>query len=113
MSRKIRCLAAAFTLALLSAGAVHARSLQSSSGSPSFLDTLWHWLASRYVPGLTAIWEKEGSDMDPNGRTLHLSAPPPTTDAGSDMDPNGRTLHLSGPPPTTDEGGSMDPNGRS
>jgi hypothetical protein len=91
MSRKIRCLAAAFTLALLSAGAVHARSLQSSSGIPSFLDALWQWLAGRYAPGLTAIREKEGSSMDPDGRTSHPSAPLPTTDAGGDMDPNGRS----------------------
>jgi hypothetical protein len=91
MSRKIRCLAAAFTLALLSAGAVHARSLQSSSGSPSFLDTLWHWLAGRYAPSLAVIWEKEGSSMDPNGRTLYLSGPPPTTDEGGSMDPDGRS----------------------
>jgi hypothetical protein len=91
MSRKIRCLAAAIALALLSAGAAHARSPQSRSESPGFLDVLWQWLAGRYAPGLTAIWEKEGSSMDPDGRTLHVTAPQPTTDAGSDMDPNGRS----------------------
>ena len=91
MSRKIRCLAAALALALLSAGAAQAQSPQSRSGSPGFLDTLWQWLAGRYSLSLTTIWEKEGSDMDPNGRMLPLLAPHPTTDAGGDMDPNGRS----------------------
>ncbi|HEV7509914.1 MAG TPA: hypothetical protein VGS07_33890 [Thermoanaerobaculia bacterium] len=91
MSRKIRCLAAALALVLLSAGAAQARSIQSPSGSPGFLDALWQWLAGRYAPGLSAIWEKEGSSMDPDGRTLHLSGPPPTTDEGGSMDPNGRS----------------------
>jgi hypothetical protein len=91
MSRKTRCLAAALALALLSAGAAQARSPLSRSGSPGFLDALWQWLAGRYAPGLTAIWEKEGSSMDPDGRTLHVLTPQPTTDAGGDMDPNGRT----------------------
>jgi hypothetical protein len=91
MSRKIRCLAAALALALLSAGAAQAQSLQAHPVSPNFLDILWQWLAGHSVPSLTAIWEKEGSSMDSDGRPLHLSAPPPTTDAGSDMDPNGRT----------------------
>ena len=92
MSRKIRCLAAVLVLTLLSAGAAQARSLQSRTGGPGFLDTLWHWLAVRYAPGLAAIWEKAGSDMDPNGSTLHLSSPPPpSTDAGSSMDPDGRS----------------------
>lgn len=91
MSRKIRCLAAALVLTLLSAGAAQARSPQTSPASSGFLDSLWQWLASRYAPGLTALWEKEGGSMDPDGRTLHLSSPPATTDAGSDMDPNGRS----------------------
>ena len=91
MSRRIRCLAAALVLALLAAGAAQARSLQSSPGSLGFLDTLWQWLTSRYTPGLTAIWEKEGGSMDPDGRTSRPSPPPPTTDAGGEMDPNGRS----------------------
>ncbi|MBW8876217.1 MAG: hypothetical protein JF614_14720 [Acidobacteria bacterium] len=90
MSRKIRCLAAALALALVTAGTVQARSLHPESPNPGFFDALWQWLA-RHAPGLTAVWEKEGGDMDPNGRTLHLPAPPPATDAGGDMDPNGRT----------------------
>lgn len=90
MSCKIRCLAAALALALLSAGAANARPLQKRSGSSGFLDALWQWLTGRSVPALTAIWEKEGGSMDPDGR-MHLSTPPATTNAGSDMDPNGRS----------------------
>ncbi len=91
MSHKIRCLAAALTLALLSAGAAQAWSPRIPSASSGFLDSLWQWLAGRYVPGLTAIWEKAGSSMDPDGRTLPPSAPPATTDEGGSMDPNGRS----------------------
>ena len=90
MSRKIRRLAAALGLALLTAGVAQARPLHPESASPGFFDALWQWLAG-HAPGLTAIWEREGGDMDPNGRTLQLPAPPPTTDAGGDMDPNGRS----------------------
>jgi ABC-type sugar transport system substrate-binding protein len=90
MSRKIRCLAAALALALLAAGAAQARALHPGSSSPGFFDALWQWLA-RHALGLTAVWEKEGGSMDPNGRPLHPLAPPPTPNAGSDMDPNGRT----------------------
>lgn len=91
MSRKIRCLAVALALALLSAGAAQARSLQIPPASAGFLDSFWQWLAGHSVPGLTALWEKEGSSMDPDGRPFPLSAPPATTDAGGDMDPNGRS----------------------
>jgi hypothetical protein len=90
MSRKIRCLAAALALALVTAGAAQARSLHPRSPSPGFFDALWQWLA-RHAPGLTAVWEKEGSSMDPNGQPLHPLAPSPTTDEGGDMDPNGRS----------------------
>jgi len=90
MPRKIRCLAAALALAMLTAGAAQARPPRAHPGSPGFFDVLWQWLAG-HAPGLTAFWEKEGSDMDPNGRTLHLPTPPPTTDAGGEMDPDGRT----------------------
>lgn len=47
------------------------------------------------TPTLTAIWEMEGSSLDPSGQ------PRPTE--GSSLDPNGSTA---------DTGGSLDPNGR-
>ncbi|MEA2603138.1 MAG: hypothetical protein QOF89_4130 [Acidobacteriota bacterium] len=91
MPRKIRCLAAVLVLALLTAGAAQARSPHVQPGSSGFFDTLWQWLAGRYGPGLMAIWEKEGSSMDPNGQARPPLAPLPGTAAGSDMDPNGRS----------------------
>ncbi len=90
MPRKIRCLAAALALALLSAGAAQAWPLPSRPESPGVLEIVWQWLAG-HAPGLTAIWEKEGGSMDPNGRPIHDFAPQPTTDAGGEMDPNGHS----------------------
>ena len=62
----------------------------------AFPDTLWRWLAGN-APGLAALWDKEGSDMDPDGLK-----------AGSEMDPDGRVIPS---PAKTDEGGDMDPDG--
>ncbi|HSF38357.1 MAG TPA: hypothetical protein VLT87_01115 [Thermoanaerobaculia bacterium] len=62
----------------------------------AFPDTLWRWLTGN-APGLAALWDKEGSDMAPNGLK-----------AGVEMDPNGRVIPS---PATTDEGGDMDPDG--
>jgi hypothetical protein len=104
MSRKIRCLAAVLVLALLTAGATQAQSPCVRPGRSGFFGALWQWLAGPYAPELTAIWEKEGSSMDPNGLI---------NKEGSDMDPNGRLLPHFVPPPGTEGGGEMDPNGRS
>lgn len=48
------------------------------------------------TPTLTAIWEMEGSSLDPNGQ--------PRPNEGSSLDPSGQ--------PRTDNGGSLDPSGR-
>jgi hypothetical protein len=104
MTRKIRCLAATLVLALLTAGAAQARSPHAQPGRSGFFDALWQWLAGRYAPGLAALWEKEGSDMDPNGLV---------NKEGSSMDPNGQARPLLVPTPGTEAGSDMDPNGRS
>ena len=104
MSRKIRCLAAVLALALLTAGAAQARPPHVQPRSSGFFNAVWQWLAGRYAPRLTAIWEKEGSCMDPDGLI---------NKAGGDMDPDGRALPSLSPLPSTEEGCSMDPNGRS
>lgn len=62
----------------------------------AFPDTLWRWLTGN-VPGFAVVWEKEGSDMDPDGFK-----------SGPEMDPNGRAIPS---PATTDAGSEMDPNG--
>jgi hypothetical protein len=105
MSKKIRCLATVLVLALLmTAGAAQAQSSRAQPGSSGFFDALWQWLAGRYAPGLAALWEKEGSNMDPNGLT---------NKEGGDMDPDGRARLFVTPPPGTEAGGDMDPNGHS
>ncbi|HEX4962870.1 MAG TPA: hypothetical protein VF173_18685 [Thermoanaerobaculia bacterium] len=91
MSRKIRCFAAVLvlTLAAMPAGAAQARPYHLQAGNLGFLDSLWQWLTAHSAPGLTAIWEKEGGSMDPDGRTPRLPPPPPAADARGEMDPNG------------------------
>jgi hypothetical protein len=61
------------------------------------------------TPTLTAIWEREGASLDPNGQPrLHeggsLDPSGGRADTGSSLDPSGQ--------PRTDEGGSLDPDGR-
>lgn len=89
MSRKIRYLAAVLVLVLLTAGAAQAQASHFPTRSSGFFDALWQWLAGRYAPGLAALWEKEGSDMDPDGRARSPLAPQPGTEAGGEMDPDG------------------------
>jgi hypothetical protein len=113
MSGKIRTTALVLILAGLLAPAAYA--LPRGAAFPvthrdGLTAVLWSWLSR-----VTAIWEKEGSSMDPNGQ--------PQSDAGSQMDPNGQPKEgsqmdpdgkpQSVPPPssTTDAGGDMDPNG--
>jgi hypothetical protein len=90
MSGKIRITALVLILAGLLAPAAHSvpRGAFPVTDTDSLTAVLWSWLNR-----LTAIWEKEGSSMDPNGQ--------PQSDAGSQMDPNGQPK----------EGSQMDPNG--
>ena len=68
MSRRARSLILVVSLSLL-----------------AFPDTLRLWLTGS-VPGLAALWDKAGSEMDPDGR---VTPSPATADAGIEMDPNG------------------------
>jgi hypothetical protein len=61
------------------------------------------------TPTLTAVWEEEGSSLDPSGQPRphegsSLDPDGSTVDTGGSLDPNGQ--------PRTDEGGSLDPDGR-
>ncbi|RPH55728.1 hypothetical protein EHM82_04755 [bacterium] len=101
MSGKIRAIALVLVLAGLLANAAHA--LPGGAGFPvpdrgGLTAVLWSWLHR-----LTAVWEKEGSSMDPNGQ--------PQGDAGSQMDPNGQPLSALPAGSTGEAGSSMDPNG--
>jgi hypothetical protein len=119
MSGKIRTLALVLVLAGLLANAAHA--LPGTGGFPvpdrgGFTAVLWNWLSR-----LTAIWGKEGSQMDPNGQPqgddsgsqMDPDGQPlsgVTTKAGSSMDPDGKP-QVPPPPSTGDAGSQMDPNG--
>lgn len=68
------------------------------SGSVSFVDSVWQWLASWLAPGdgVEASWDKAGVELDPHG-----------VDAGSDMDPHGgSSSSVDG-----DAGSDLDPHG--
>ncbi len=98
MSGKIRSAALVLVLAALFTSSAHALPpvhAAGSSRSEGFLTVAWNWFASFVLstapagtPGLTALWEKAGSSMDPNGITDNFS-PNGGPDLSSSMDPNG------------------------
>jgi len=98
MSQKIRSTALVFVLSVLFASSAYALPPVHAAGgsrSEGFLAAAWSWFASFVLPaapagthGLTAIWEKAGSSMDPNGITDTFS-PNGGPEEGSSMDPNG------------------------
>jgi hypothetical protein len=101
MSQKIRSaalvviLSALFVSSAYALPPVHAAAGLRTEGFPA---GAWSWLVSfvlpaapAHTPGLTAIREKAGSQMDPNGKNLDgtlLSNA--ASDLGSSMDPNGQ-----------------------
>jgi hypothetical protein len=98
MSQKIRSavlvlvLSALFVSSAYALPPVHAVAGPRSEG---FLAAAWSWFTFFVLPatptgthGLTAIWEKAGSQMDPNGITDTFSSNG-SPDLGSSMDPNG------------------------
>jgi|GEM_PF-1359554 len=98
MSQKIRSAALVLVLSVLFASSAYALPPVHAAGgsrSEGFLAAAWSWFASFVLPaapagtpGLTAIWEKEGSSMDPNGQ-MNTFSPNAGIDLGSSMDPNG------------------------
>jgi hypothetical protein len=98
MSGKIRSSALVLVFAVLFTSSAYALPPVHAVAGPrtgGFLAAAWSWLASFVLPdapahtsGLTAIREKAGSQMDPNGQTNNFSSNA-ATDAGSSMDPNG------------------------
>ena len=116
MPRTIRSFAVALVLLVLTAGAAQAGPFAAGSLHAVFFDSLWEWVASR-LP----VWNKAGSDMDPNGlKEGGMMDPdglkeggtmdPDGLKEGGMMDPNGARLQLPSPA-TTDEGSDMDPDG--
>ena len=88
MSRNVRTIAFALLLVLVSASAAQALPLGEERGS-GLVDRMLSWIETLLSPGLTSVWEMEGSSMDPNGEPQNTFWPAPTTDEGSSMDPNG------------------------
>ena len=62
MKRRLRALAAAFTLLLFAAGAVHAQPFYERNPAAGLFGSLWSWAASHL-----GFLNKEGGDMDPGG----------------------------------------------
>lgn len=97
MSKKIRSAALVLVLSALFVSSAYALPPAAAAAGPrtgGFLAAVWDWLASLVLPaasdhtfGMTAVWEKAGSQMDPDGERILLSGQ--DTDAGSQMDPNG------------------------
>ncbi|HSS50087.1 MAG TPA: hypothetical protein VLX28_14210 [Thermoanaerobaculia bacterium] len=98
MSQKIRSAALVVVLSALFVSSAYALPPVHAAAGPrteGFLAAVWTWFASFVLPdaptgtsGLTATWEKAGSQMDPNGIT-DIFSPKATMEAGSSMDPNG------------------------
>ena len=99
MSRKMLRVLAIFALSLTFAGSGNAAVLRAHGADDAGLTAVWGaieaWLYALQVPGLSAIWGGEGSQMDANGTNPDGT---PTTD------PDGST--------NSDEGSQMDPDGR-
>jgi len=72
MKRRLRALAAAFTLLLFAAGAVHAQPHYGRTPAAGLFGSLWSWVASHL-----GSWLKADGMMDPNG--LQSPAPPGST----------------------------------
>lgn len=92
MSRNVRSIAIALLLVLISASAAQALPPGGAAPGSGLVDRVLSWIETLLSPGtpdLAPIWEKAGSDMDPNGVPQSNTWPAPTTDEGSQMDPNG------------------------
>ncbi|HEV7508651.1 MAG TPA: hypothetical protein VGS07_27475 [Thermoanaerobaculia bacterium] len=98
MSQKIRSAALVLVLSAVFVSSAYALPPVHAAAGPrteGFLAAAWSWFASFVLPdapartpGLTAVWEKAGSQMDTNGQTNNFS-PDGGIDLGSSMDPNG------------------------
>ena len=89
MSRKARTLVAVLVLVVATTAAVQAFPLTArptATQHEGLLQAVLSWFSTVLAP----VWERAGSDMDPNGKPdSGATFPAPTTDEGSSMDPNG------------------------
>jgi hypothetical protein len=85
MSRKAHTLVAVLVLILATTAAAQAFPLTATERG-DFLGAVLSWFSTV----LTPVWERAGSQMDPNGDPASgPTLPAPTGDEGSSMDPNG------------------------
>jgi hypothetical protein len=97
MSQPIRRVLAAIALMAALLLAVPAPSHAAGFREPATLAMrVWAWLESLLLgtpePAVDTRWEKEGSAIDPNGRTTPAPPPPAsstTSEEGSMIDPDG------------------------
>lgn len=96
MSRNLRLIALALVFVLGTTTAVQAFPLSPRPGVAEERVDVWGtllgWLTTLVTPsgsGITAVWEQEGSSMDPNGLLRPDAGSTSTVDEGSSMDPNG------------------------
>jgi hypothetical protein len=100
MSRKMLRVLAILALALVTfAGSGNAAALRAHAPDNAGLTAIWDsigaWVRALQIPGLSAIWGGEGSQMDPNG-----------------TNPTGNSTTDPGDSTNSDEGSQMDPDGR-
>lgn len=88
MPRNIRSIAFALLLVLVSVSAAQALPLVEGPRS-GLIDRVLNWMGTLLSSDVTSVWDRAGSDMDPNGSPQDGTLPPPTSDEGSQMDPNG------------------------
>jgi hypothetical protein len=98
MSKKIRSAALVLALSVLFVSSAYALPPAAAAAGPQsggFLAAVWDWLTSLVLPaasghtfGVSAVWEKAGSQMDSNGNP-NILLPGSNTDLGSSMDPDG------------------------
>ena len=94
MSHKVRSIVVALVLIVTTTAAAQAFPLTARPAIAErgdYFGLVLDWVGSLFIPsgsGLTSIWQRAGSDMDPNGQPAS-QLPGPTTNAGSQMDPNG------------------------
>ena len=98
MSQKIRSAALVLVFSALFVSSAYALPPAHTAAGPrteGFLAAAWSWFTSfvlptapGHTPGLTAIREEAGSQMDSNGQTSTFSSSG-GNEAGSSMDPNG------------------------
>ncbi|HKI05129.1 MAG TPA: hypothetical protein VKK31_24330 [Thermoanaerobaculia bacterium] len=93
--KRFLCRIAAVLILVLSTAAAQAagRPVSDLPERAGFLNAAWTWIVLHALPatppGRTAVVEKAGCDIDPNGLLRCSPLASASTEAGCEMDPNG------------------------